>query len=706
MRPRLGLTAPWGATRDRLQNQKQHDRAHRGHQNGAEIELVDSFTSAGIHQCAADQRADHADDQGVQAAAAAILDNPTRNSPSDQSDHNPCTKVHYRTIGHIDFSDFQAAGYCPWIDVALPTREATPWKLLFSLLGRQRRPLLLAVGIGIMWAAAKVSVPRLIRNAIDRSIKGDESLLKWSLILVGVGVLAGLFTAWRRWIAFRESRITEQTLRDQLYVHILQLHVGYHDHAQTGQLMSRASSDLQQIQSFVVMLPLTASNIFQVAAIMVLLLTSNAWLAILALCPLPLVNVAANRFSAKIHPAVMAVQQRQAALATVVEESISGVRVVKGFGAEAVQSDKLREEADRIRAVSLHAARIRSAFLPAIDVLPSLGLIAVLAYGGHQVLDRAMTVGQLVEFNSSVMLLIWPMRTIGMTLATAQRASVALQRVNQVLSTPSEVLDPESPLELPTLGDTGALTFANVRFGYDPQRPVLDGFDCHVPAGSSIAIVGGTGSGKSTVARLLLRFYDVQDGSIQLDGRDLRDLRVQDLRRCIGMVFEDTLLFHETVADNIAFAEPGASFERVQAAARLAGAHDFILELPEGYATILGERGYSLSGGQRQRIAIARAILGNPRVLILDDATSAVDPAKEHEIREAMATVMHGRTTVVIAHRPGTIALADTVLLLDNGRVAARGTHDELIVGNARYREVLATWDDGASASMTPVGGD
>ncbi len=573
-------------------------------------------------------------------------------------------------------------------------RDKTPWRLLTGVLAERRKGLIAGVIVGVFWAAAKVSIPSLIRNAIDRSIIGDEPLLKWALIIAAVGLVAGILTGWRRWIAFRESRTTESLLRERLFNHILRLHVGFHDHAQTGQLMSRASSDLQQVQSFVVMIPLTISNLFQLLAIVVLLSISDPLLAVIALAPLPLVNVSARRFSSRIHPAVMAVQARQAALATVVEESVSGIRVVKGFGAEGVQAAKLANEADQIRAVSLGAARVRSRFLPAIDLLPSLGLIAVLAVGGHRVLNGDMTVGQLIQFNASVLLLIWPMRTIGMTLAMGQRAAVALQRVDQVLSTPSQVTDPDDAAALLAPGGkpVGSLAFRGVRFGYDSDQPVLDGFDVTIPAGSSVAIVGATGSGKSTITRLLLRFYDVQAGEIQLDGRDLRSLRLHELRRAVGVVFEDTLLFQDSVAANIAFAEPTASLERIVAAAKLAGADDFVAELPDGYDTMLGERGFSLSGGQRQRIAIARAILANPRVLVLDDATSAVDPSKEHEIRDAMATVMRDRTTIVIAHRPGTIALADTVLYLANGRVAAQGTHDELLAASPGYREVLASW--------------
>jgi ATP-binding cassette subfamily B protein len=552
------------------------------------------------------------------------------------------------------------------------------------------------VGIGLLWSLGKISVPQLTQLGIDRGIDGNGTLWFWSGLIALAGVLAGLMTSLRRWYAFRESRWTETRLRERLYQHLLRLHVGYHDRTQTGQLMSRASSDLQQLQAFVVMIPLTLSNLAMVVGIVVLLFASDPTLALVALAPLPFVNLMANRFSRRIHPAVLQVQAEQAQLATVVEESVSGVRVIKGFGAEAVQARKLQTEADDIRAVSMGAARIRSAFLPGIDLLPALGLIAVLGLGGHRVIDGQMSIGELVKFNFYVTLLIAPLRTIGMTVAMGQRAAVALVRVNEVLSTVPEVMSPPQPVQLP--GDRsgtghGAVEFRGVRFGYDPQRPVLDGFDLTMAPGESVALVGATGSGKSTVSRLLIRFYDVQEGAVSIDGVDVRDLDLHDLRHAVAIVFEDTFLFHDSVAANIAFARPDASIEDVMAAARLAGAHDFVLEMPEGYDTLLGERGYSLSGGQRQRIAIARAILADPRVLVLDDATSAVDPSKEHEIREAMATVMHGRTTLVIAHRPGTIALADTVVLVDEGRVVARGTHAELLATCSRYGQVLASWE-------------
>jgi ATP-binding cassette subfamily B protein len=562
------------------------------------------------------------------------------------------------------------------------------------MLAEQKAGLVAGMVVGLLWSASKVAVPKLTSLAVDRAILGDGSLLFWSSLIGVMAVLAGVFTAWRRWFAFRESRLTETKLREQLFAHIMRLHVAYHDHTQTGQLMSRASSDLLQIQGFVVMIPITASNLAMVSAIVVILFVQQPLLAVVALAPLPFLNVLATRFSRRIHPAVLAVQQEQAQLATVVEESVSGVRVIKGFGAHEVTAARLRTEADDIRTVSLEAAKVRSAFLPALDLLPNLGLLAVLALGGHMVLSGDMSRGQMLEFMQYIGLLIFPLRNLGMTVAFGQRAAAALLRVNEVLSTAPAVADPTTPQTLPDGAAMGSVEFDHVSFGYSADAAVLRDFHLSIPPGASVAVVGATGGGKSTVARLLIRFYDVTQGTIRVDGVDIRDVRLSDLRREVSVVFEDTFLFHDTVGANVAFARPDASAADVEAAARLSGAHDFIAALPEGYDTIIGERGYSLSGGQRQRIALARAILANPRVLILDDATSAVDPSKEHEIREAMRTVMDGRTTIVIAHRPGTIALADTVVLLDEGRVAATGTHDELLATNERYREVLAALMD------------
>ncbi|MGA0298199.1 MAG: ABC transporter ATP-binding protein [Ilumatobacteraceae bacterium] len=575
----------------------------------------------------------------------------------------------------------------------------TRWDHLADILRDRRRGLSLAIATGLVWTVGKISVPLLTREAIDRAIDVGGSALNWALVIVLAGVLTGSLTAARRYLAFRESRMVEMILRGRIHDHVLGLHPGYHDTAQTGQLMSRMSSDLNQVQMFVVMLPLTLSHLALIAGVSVVLLITDPLLALVTLVPLPFINLTARRFSNAIHPAVLAVQSEQAQLSTVVEESVAGVRVVKGFGAERVRMEALTTEADDIREVSMRAARVRARFLPVMELLPSLGLVAVLGLGGLRVLDGSLTIGELVAFNFFVTLLVWPLRSIGMTVAFAQRAAAALERVHEVLDVAPAIADPPEPVALPIGG--GAVSFSSVTFGYS-DSPVLDGFDLEIAAGESVAVVGATGSGKSTVARLLLRFYDPSSGSITIDGVDLRDLRVDDVRRAVGIVFEDTLLFNDTVSANIAFAVPGldprADLERIRSAARAAGADEFIERLPEGYDTVLGERGFSLSGGQRQRIAIARAVLADPRVLVLDDATSAVDPSKEHEIRSAMGVVMRDRTTIVIAHRPGTVAMADRVILVDGGRVAASGTHAELLESNARYREVLAA-DSARSAA-------
>ena len=596
------------------------------------------------------------------------------------------------------------------------------WALLHTTLATQRRNLTIATLIGLLWMCGKVAVPWLVGIGIDRGIEADDRVWLWSGLVAAAGVASGIFTAFRRYYAFREARWTETKLREQLFGHILRLHIGYHDRSQTGQLMSRSSSDLQQIQAFVVMIPITLSNLAMVISVTVILALTNPLLTVVALAPLPLVNFAGRRFSSSIHPAVQAVQQEQAELATVVEETVSGVRVIKGFGAESVQSAKLEVEADDIRRVSIDAAKIRAKYLPAIELLPQIGLIGVLGVGGLQVIDGTLTLGELVSFNIYVALLVAPLRMLGMTIAWGQRAAAALKRINEVLDTVPLITDPEQPTALPTaqIGSAqtgsaqtgspqrcapmGAVRFDRVEFGYDDDLPVLKNFNLELAAGQSIALVGGTGSGKSTVARLLIRFYDAEAGSITIDGVPIGDLALHELRRAVGVVFEDTLLFHDSVAANIAFADPAASHDAIERAARLAGAHDFIVGLPDAYETELGERGYSLSGGQRQRIAIARAILADPRILVLDDATSAVDPSKEHEIRSAMSTVMDGRTTIVIAHRPGTIALADTVALVDEGRVIATGTHDHLLATDARYREVLAAMSDADRAAAGPTG--
>ncbi len=572
-----------------------------------------------------------------------------------------------------------------------PTRR-DGWKLLREAIRRHRGWTIVGVVAGLVWTAAKVTIPSLSRRAIDQGIIGREhgALLKWALAIVSVGVVSALCTGLRRYSAFGVAYRTETELRQRLFAHLQRLHFAFHDHTQTGQLMSRAATDLQQIQGFVVLIPITVSNALTVSAVAVILFTINPGLALLALCSLPLVNVFARRFSGRIHPVSMELQQELANVATVVEETVTGIRVVKGSGAEGLQAERLRGRTDRVFERAMKAARIRAAFMPTLDFLPAMGLLAVLWYGGHQVLNGHLTLGELTAFNAYIVMLIWPLRMTGMLIAQAQRGVAAAQRIQEILSTEPAIVDKPGARKLPM--GRGELRFENVSFGYTEAaaHPVLDGFTLRVRPGEAVALVGPTGCGKTTVARLIPRFYDVDAGKILLDGADVRDLRVQELRHAVGIVFEDTFLFSDTVRANIAFADPNTPQDRIEEAARLAGADEFIEQLPDGYDTSLGERGFSLSGGQRQRIALARAIVADPRVLILDDATSSVDPTKEHEIREALATVMEGRTTLVIAHRPATIALADRVVLMDEGRVVAEGTHEGLLATNERYRHVLA----------------
>ncbi|MFV1989637.1 MAG: ABC transporter ATP-binding protein [Acidimicrobiales bacterium] len=572
--------------------------------------------------------------------------------------------------------------------------ETSGWSLLWRALRQEWRGLLIGFAIALVWTVGKTAVPRLVQLGIDRGIEGGESLLKWSTLVLVAGTFAAVGTGVRRYTAFYTARQVERRLRDRIFAHLQRLHFAFHDRVQTGDLMSRANTDLQQIQNLVVMLPVTMGNALVVLVSAVIMLSTNFTLGLVALVGLPFVTILGQTFSRKLHPIVMSVQRESADVASVVEETVAGIRVVKGFGAEERQHERLATEADELLGYTLEAARIRSNLLPAIELAPRIGLVAVLLYGGHLVVNGSLTIGELVSINIYVLMLIQPLRMLGMVIAWSQRAAVAAIRIDEILSTAPEVTSPSHPVAAPKLDQAGAVRFEDVSFSYEDGTSVLSNFNLDIAAGSSVAIVGATGSGKSTVAQLLPRFYEIDSGRITLDGVPVNELDLQELRRAIGIVFEETFLFDASVRDNIAFAQPDASNESVVRAARLAGADEFIAEMRNGYNTIIGERGFALSGGQRQRVAIARAILAERKVLILDDATSAVDPSKEREIRDALADAGRNRTMIVIAHRPATISLADTVALVDDGRVVATGTHDELLQSSERYREVLAAAEE------------
>jgi ATP-binding cassette subfamily B protein len=566
-------------------------------------------------------------------------------------------------------------------------------RLLFDTLRTQWFWVLMGVVAALTWTLAKLAVPLLVAGAVDQGIVPNDSgeIAKFSILIVVAGVFQAIGMGLRRYTAFRMSYRVETDLRARLFAHLQLLHFAFHDEAQTGQLISRANTDLLQISQMLTLVPLTLSSIFTLTGVAIVMVLASPTLALLALGTLPFLTILAVRFSHKMGPQTFALQQELGEVSGVVEESVAGVRVVKGFGIEERQTHRLERRADTVLDRALASARLRASFIPLLDLLPALSLVAILWYGGHLAIDGQIEVGQLVAFNTYILMLVVPLRLSGQLVAQASRASASAGRVSEVLDTAPEITDTGTGRALPPGG--GEVRFEGVQFAYGDGPSVLAGLDLTLRPGEAVALVGPTASGKTTAASLVPRFYDVDAGRVLIDGVDVRDLGLHELRRAVGIVFEDTFLFTDTVRENLAFADPGASMDDVRRATQLAGAADFIDALPEGYETVIGEHGFSLSGGQRQRIAIARAVLADPRVLILDDATSSVDPTKEHEIRAALTTVMSGRTTLVIAHRPATIALADRVAVLEGGRIVEQGTHAELLRSSVRYRALLALED-------------
>jgi ATP-binding cassette subfamily B protein len=542
----------------------------------------------------------------------------------------------------------------------------------------------------LIWQAAAVAAPLFVRKAIDEGIVGADrqALYLWAGVIVALGAVEVASWGVRHYLAIRNGTIVEADAREGVFGHALALDPRYHDSVDPGDLMSRAAIDAGFVRRAVDAMGHMSGFLLTIVAASALMLTIDLRLALIVLVPLPFLSVAMWLYSDRYRTPSRELQEAWASASTVVEESVAGVRVVKGLGAGAPLSARFRRSSDRIVDRALAVAGVDAFFFPLLELLPMLALVAVLWFGGNRVLEGTLTVGELVALYAYVALLVWPMRTLGRRIETLQRALAGAERITEVLDAESSLR--EAAAGSPATPSRGHVRFEGVRFGYGAGAPVLDGFDLELAPGESVALVGPTGSGKTTVAALLARFYDVEAGAVLLDGVDVRELPPAAVRGAVALVFEETFLFTDTVRANIAFARPEASDADVERAARLAGAHDFVLELPDGYDTLLGERGYSLSGGQRQRIAIARSLLADPLVLVLDDATSAVDATKETEIREALAVAMEGRTTLVIAHRPATIALASRVALLDEGRIVASGTHEELLARSPRYLEVLA----------------
>jgi ABC-type multidrug transport system fused ATPase/permease subunit len=559
---------------------------------------------------------------------------------------------------------------------------------LLSFLRPYTRGAVVSLVLAALAMVATVAIPWLTGRAVDAITQHDRAGLTTLALAIGVVALLrlGLSVA-RRLIAGRVSLGVEYDLRNLVYAHLQSLELGFFATTQTGQLMSRATVDLQSVRFF-----LGYGLVFIAQSALTILLAAGAMLALqpglgaLALAPVPFVVLVAARYGRRSRPSLQEVQQRIAELTADVEENVSGVRVVKAFAAEPRQLDRFRGSVGRVFDQSMDATRLRAFYNPFIGFLPNLGLAIILLVGGRQVVDGSLTLGDFTAFYAYLLMLIAPMRQLGIALGLAQRATASGARLFEILDREPRLVAPSAAPPLPP--GRGRVELRDVTFAYGQAAPSLRDVSLVVEAGTTVALVGATGSGKSTLVRLLSRLYDPETGSVMVDGIDVREVDLVSLRRAIAVVDDDPFLFSATVHENIAYGRPEASREEVVRAAERAQAAGFIEELPAGYDTRVGERGLTLSGGQRQRIAIARALVTDPRILVLDDATSSVDASTEQEIKDALREVMAGRTTFVIAHRLSTIALADDIVVLEDGRVAARGTHAELLERSSLYHAI------------------
>jgi ATP-binding cassette subfamily B protein len=555
------------------------------------------------------------------------------------------------------------------------------------------RPYKLSLSVSILLAVlsqgAAIALIWLTGAVIDKALAThDHEMLRILVVAVlAVGVARAALMAGRRLLSGRQALAVEMDMRHGLYSHLVRLSFGFYDRHQTGQLMSRATVDLQGVRFFLGYgLIFFFQNAITVISVTVVLLVFNWKLALIALAITPVLVVVAYRYSHVTHPTLREVQQKLADVATVAEENIVGVHVVKSFAQEPQESTKFHARSEAVFEQTVKANRQRALYVPFISWLPLLAQGAVLLVGARMVTSGELTVGGFVAFNLYLGMLVMPLRSLGMWIGQAQRATASGERIFQVMDEPEEIAERPDAAELPP-GD-GDLRFEDVRFEYLAGRPVLDGVTLDVPAGRTIALIGQTGSGKTTLTSLVPRFYDTTGGRVLVDGVDVRDVQLTSLRRAIGVISQDPFLFSASVRENITFGAPDLDDAEVERIAGLAQAAEFVEELPDGYDTIIGERGITLSGGQRQRLAIARALAVDPRILILDDATASVDATTEARIRVGLREAMQDRTTLIIAHRLSTIALADEIVVLDEGRIAARGTHDELLETSPVYRDI------------------
>jgi ATP-binding cassette subfamily B protein len=571
-----------------------------------------------------------------------------------------------------------------------PDKDKTWLRRAMPIVLSHKRMFITSLVLSFLALVLQVQIPKLLEEAIDNSlVLHHVPLSHYVKIVFVLAAVAGIAGYISRYFLMRTAYEMEFDLRNIIYTHLTKMSFPFYDRVQSGQLISRANSDIRSVQMYLTFAPSILVQCSVAVVAFAYMLSINVPLALVAMIPMPFVYLLGIQMRKSIFPVSWLIQSRLADVATIVDENINGVRVVKSFAAEQRELTTLGKAADRLQWSYIKDAYIRAKFTPTVQNLPQIGLALVVLFGGWLVVHGKLQVGAITAFSLYIVMLQAPFQMLGMIIMMGQRASASSQRIYEILDEVPTIVDRPGAVDL--VNARGDVRFESVKFSYSPDNPlVLDGFDLHIRPGETVALVGRTGVGKSTVARLLPRFYDVTGGKVVIDNHDVRDLTLASLRASVGIVLDEPFLFSTSLRENIAYGLPNADFADIEAAAKAAGADGFIAELPKGYETIVGERGYTLSGGQRQRIAIARTLLVNPPILVLDDATSAIDVQVELTIHGSLRKLMEGRTTLIIAHRLSTISLADRVLLMDGGKIVADGTHAELMETVPLYADVLA----------------